>query len=44
MSVCVTRGERDRAGIVDDDVQATEARRGLIDRALDRGLVVNVDH
>jgi hypothetical protein len=35
MSVCVTE---------DDDVQTAEACRGLIDRALDRGLVANVDH
>src|SRR4029450_4047241 len=32
-------GERNRARVVDDDVERAEARRRLADRALDRGLV-----
>ena len=38
------RGQRNRARVVDDDVERAEARHGLGDRALDRGLVADVDH
>ena len=43
MSVVDDRRERDGAGVVDDDVDAAELRRGLVDRLLDVGLVADVD-
>ncbi len=43
MSVCGHRRELDRAGVVDDDVDAAEMRRGLVERRLHRRFLAHVD-
>ncbi len=43
MSVCGDRRELDGAGIVHDDVDAAEMRRGLIECCLHRRLLAHVD-
>ena len=43
MSVSATGVRDDRAGVVDDDVDAAEVCGGLVDRVLHRGLVAHVD-